>query len=250
MERVPNKFKRIERSIRGVALAALISSCAPISSPTPMPESDLRNQHVMASIGTLSFPTSQTTENLTFSGPEPDPEIKTEPELKTEDDPSILDVPEVGKFRKTDIVLEGEASTYSRDGCLGCRPDRIMKNGKELKDEDNTVAVPPKGPVSVGSYVLVENITEPTENDPPETPSVVAEVTDTGGFEEEYGRAADLTLTTNHNIKGGIRGGGLRQLRVRLTLLEPIELVTESTTLNLIRGNRAVFWPWWDALAS
>lgn len=203
------------------------ASCAPGSFPPLMPDlkSGQPNPPIMASVGTIYFPHAPEIQAIPTPtpGPTPDPE----PTIETQ--PKILEVPGVGKFQLTDIAVEGEASTYSVDGCLGCRPDRIMKNGKELKDEDNTVAVPPKGQISVGDYVLVENITEPTENDPPEIPSVVAEVTDTGGFEEEYGRAADLTLTTNHNIKGGVRGGGLRQLRIRLTRLEVIELVINNS---------------------
>lgn len=228
MEKEPTKIRHsiaIKRSIRGfLAIASIyLSSCAPISPSPPMPESDLRNPQAMAAFGTINFPPSPEIETPTLSGPEPDPE------LKTEDDPNILEVPGVGRFRRTNIILEGEASTYSREGCLGCRPDRIMANGKKLEDGDTTLAVPPDGEFPLNSYVLVENITEADDNEPNEIPQVVAKATDTGWFKRDLGRIADLTLTTNHFILGGVRGGGLRPLQVRLTLLEAIELTTDNS---------------------
>lgn len=75
----------------------------------------------------------------------------------------------------------GTASWYSRDGCVGCSPTLTMANGEPLDDNAYTVAFN-KAPL--GTNVLITN--------PKNGNQVVAEVTDTGGF-ERLGRIIDLT---------------------------------------------------------
>ena len=94
--------------------------------------------------------------------------------------------------------LEGEASWYSIDGCLGCSPSRTMANGQKLNDNAYTIAC---NDYSLGTKVLVEN----TENNR----FTEAVVTDTGGF-GKYGRVADLTIA----VRDAIGCGGLCEVRV------------------------------------
>ena len=52
-------------------------------------------------------------------------------------------------------VWEGKATSYSIDGCLGCREDRLMANGEKLNDNAPTIAFM-KTPLN--SWVKVENL--------------------------------------------------------------------------------------------
>ena len=94
--------------------------------------------------------------------------------------------------------LEGEASWYSIDGCLGCNAGRIMANGEKLDDAKKTIAC---NDYPLGTRVLVEN----TKNNL----FTEAVVTDTGGF-GRYNRVADLSLAT----RDAIGCGGLCEVRV------------------------------------
>jgi rare lipoprotein A (peptidoglycan hydrolase) len=87
--------------------------------------------------------------------------------------------------------LEGRISHYSREGCLGCDPERIMANGEPLDDNRLTIAVPPNT-IPMNTQVLVTN----QDNGK----SVVALVTDTGGF-TKYNRVADLTLAVGRALE-------------------------------------------------
>lgn len=79
--------------------------------------------------------------------------------------------------------LYGKVSHYSRAGCLGCSPNLTMANGETLDDSRLTIAVPP-GTIPMNTPVRVTNETNGK--------SVIAMVTDTGGF-AKYNRVADLT---------------------------------------------------------
>ena len=80
-------------------------------------------------------------------------------------------------------VWSGEASWYSREGCLGCSPNLIMANGEPLDDDKKTIAF---NQLPLGTKVKVLN----TEN-MWITDAVVA---DTGGFNAKpYNKVADLT---------------------------------------------------------
>jgi hypothetical protein len=105
------------------------------------------------------------------------------------------------------VVMEGEASYYSRAGCLGCDPNVIMANGQPLNDSALTMAVGADKKHLVGYKAKVTNLATGQ--------SVVALITDTGGFyQARYGyRVADLTIATKNAI--GIRGG-LGQVRVEI----------------------------------
>lgn len=75
----------------------------------------------------------------------------------------------------------GKVSHYSREGCLGCSPTLTMANGQPLDDNALTIAF---NYLPLGSRVKLTNLDNGK--------SIVAEVTDTGGF-TGLGRIADLT---------------------------------------------------------
>lgn len=107
----------------------------------------------------------------------------------------------------TPLVLEGEASYYSRAGCLGCNPGRIMANGQPLNDAALTIAIGADKKHLVGRKAMVTNLNTGQ--------SVEVRITDTGGFyQAKYGhRVADLTIGTKQAI--GINGG-TGQVRVEV----------------------------------
>ncbi len=75
----------------------------------------------------------------------------------------------------------GKVSHYSVDGCLGCSSTLTMSNGERLDDSVATIAC---NRLPLNSKVRVTNLDNGL--------SVIARVTDRGGF-EKYGRIADLT---------------------------------------------------------
>ena len=83
----------------------------------------------------------------------------------------------------------GVASYYSREGCVGCSANLHMANGQDLVDENLTVAF---NKLKLGRKVRITNLKNGQ--------SVVAKVTDTGGF-ERLGRIIDLTVGTKMAIK-------------------------------------------------
>lgn len=85
-------------------------------------------------------------------------------------------------------VWEGKATVYSRAGCLGCRDDRKMANGEYLDDDVLTIAFMR---IPLNSKVLVENLDTGL--------SVVARVTDRGGF-EVWNRIADVSPAVKYQI--------------------------------------------------
>jgi rare lipoprotein A (peptidoglycan hydrolase) len=107
----------------------------------------------------------------------------------------------------TPVVLQGEASYYSRAGCLGCNPLRIMANGQPLNDNALTMAIGADRKHLVGYRAKVTNVNSGQ--------SVDVLITDTGGFYQgKYGnRVADLTIATKQAI--GI-SGGLGQVKVEV----------------------------------
>jgi rare lipoprotein A len=82
----------------------------------------------------------------------------------------------------------GIASFYSRRGCVGCSTNMRMANGQPLDDSRLTVAF---NRAKLESLVRVTNVKNGQ--------SVVARVTDTGGF-ERHGRIIDLTIATKNSI--------------------------------------------------
>lgn len=105
------------------------------------------------------------------------------------------------------LVLEGEASYYSRAGCLGCDPNVIMTNGQPLNDSALTMAIGAHLKHLVGHEALVTSLVTGK--------SVKVWITDTGGFyQAKYGyRVADLTVATKQAI--GMHGG-VGQVRVEV----------------------------------
>lgn len=75
---------------------------------------------------------------------------------------------------------KGKVSHYSRAGCLGCSANLTMANGETLDDERLTIAF---NKLPMNTQVRLTNLDNGK--------SVIATVTDTGGF-EKLGRIADL----------------------------------------------------------
>lgn len=96
----------------------------------------------------------------------------------------------------TPVVMKwnGTASYYSREGCLGCSPTLTMANGETLDDSRYTLAMTPK---DVRAYKLLN--TKVTVKNVQTNASIVATVTDTGGF-ARYSRIADLSVATKQAI--------------------------------------------------
>lgn len=91
-----------------------------------------------------------------------------------------------------EAILQGEASYYSREGCLGCSPTLTMANGEELDDSRYTVALTPElFKQYKNKIVLIENLSTGDK--------VAAQVTDSGGF-AKYNRVADLSLATKQGL--------------------------------------------------
>ena len=108
------------------------------------------------------------------------------------------------------LVLQGEASFYSRAGCLGCNPLRIMANGQPLDDNALTMAIGANHKHLVGYKARVTSLATGK--------SAEVRITDTGGFSQEKyrNRVADLTFATNQAI--GMAGGvGLVRVEVFYT---------------------------------
>src|SRR3989344_3071100 len=97
------------------------------------------------------------------------------------------------------VVLQGEASYYSRAGCLGCSPALRMANGQPLDDTALTMAIGAHLKHLVGRRATVTNVQTGQAG--------VVMITDTGGFyQARYGhRVADLTIATKQAI--GMQGG-------------------------------------------
>lgn len=115
--------------------------------------------------------------------------------------------PKVVPTAGSPMVLEGEASYYSRAGCLGCNPARTMANGQPLNDNALTMAIGANLKHLVGYRAKVTNVNT--------NQSVDVLITDTGGFyKAKYGnRVADLTIASKQAI--GMYGG-VGQVRVEV----------------------------------
>lgn len=90
--------------------------------------------------------------------------------------------------------FQGEASYYSRAGCLGCDSAFIMANGDVLDDSKSTIALTPetvKKHKLLNDWVGVINLAN--------NEWTIARVTDTGGF-GKYNRVADLGVAVKEAI--------------------------------------------------
>lgn len=128
-------------------------------------------------IVTVSNAVARSLDNATVGRP---------PTIRKEAVPVPLPVPTPAKKRQESQYLQkrswtGKVSHYSRSGCLGCSPSLTMANGQPLDDNALTIAF---NYLPLGSMVKLTNIDTGK--------SVIAEVTDTGGF-NSLGRIADLT---------------------------------------------------------
>lgn len=93
--------------------------------------------------------------------------------------------------KPTKSFLEGKASYYSVDGCIGCSPNLTMANGERLDDTKLTVAF---NRAKLGTKINITN--QKTGK------TVIAMVTDTGGF-ERHGKIVDMTIATRDAIGCG-----------------------------------------------
>jgi rare lipoprotein A (peptidoglycan hydrolase) len=91
-------------------------------------------------------------------------------------------------------LLEGKASYYSEEGCLGCDENLIMANGQKLDDTKLTLALTPE---AVKQHKLLNDLV--TVINTSTNQKVIAKVTDTGGF-SKYNRVADLSVATRNAI--------------------------------------------------
>lgn len=126
--------------------------------------------------------------------------VATVPSVKTEHGLRVVPKPPIRLASATStLVLEGEASYYSRAGCLGCDPLMIMANGQPLDDNALTMAIGAHLKHLVGHQATVTSLATGL--------SVKVLITDTGGFyQAKYGhRVADLTIATKNAI--GMKGG-------------------------------------------
>ena len=116
-------------------------------------------------------------------------------------------VPGVLPTLSSPLVMEGEASYYSRTGCLGCGASLTMANGQPLDDNALTMAIGADKKHLVGHKARVTNLNTGQ--------SVEVRITDTGGFyQAKYGnRVADLTVATKQAVG---MAGGVGQVRVEV----------------------------------
>jgi len=109
----------------------------------------------------------------------------------TNNAPQVINRVEPTPESKT--VYKGLASYYSRNGCIGCSEDRTMANGDPLDDSKLTLAFMRE---PLGTMVKITNVKTGK--------SVIAEVTDKGGFEHlKVPKIADLSVATKESIGCG-----------------------------------------------
>lgn len=127
---------------------------------------------------------------LLAATPEPAPQQAPEPTLTPT--PAWIEAPLIPE--PGELILQGEASYYSVEGCLGCSPTLTMANGERLDDTVKTLALTPE---TVRAHKLLNKHVTVTNLKTGDT--TTAKVTDTGGF-AKYNRVADLNLATKEAI--------------------------------------------------
>lgn len=112
----------------------------------------------------------------------------------------VVQAEEVEEEVEPRVSIEGFAGYYdsSLEGCVGCKPHYdengnlffYMANGQELDDSKKTVALGEtfvaNNNIMLGEMVKVTNIKNGLTEE--------VEFTDTGRFDTEYGRAADMSV--------------------------------------------------------
>lgn len=191
-------------------LAMPITALAQESAFTVSPTPDFKNQldsfapsQLIPEIG-KPIPAHDYTSATVVSAPSP---VTTSGDWKTAVPVKVVAAPKVKPTLDTPVVLEGEASYYSRAGCLGCDANVIMANGQPLDDNALTMAIGADKKHLVGYQAKVTSLVTGK--------SVVVRITDTGGFyQAKYGyRVADLSVATKQAI--GMKGG-TGQVRVEV----------------------------------
>ncbi len=97
---------------------------------------------------------------------------------------------------------EGRATYYTREGCVGCREDRLMANGQPLDDKKKTIAF---HNTPLNTFVYIENVANGK--------GTIAQVTDKGNF-NQHGILADLSDAVANEI-GFDKTKGIIQVRIR-----------------------------------
>lgn len=111
--------------------------------------------------------------------------------------------PEIKGCKLTDLTKVGQASYYTRDGCLGCSASLKTALGEDLDDNKLTAAIHSDMPI--GRHYLVQNLITGE--------SAVVWGNDRGGFDGyPWYRVADLSAASKRAI------GGDDLTRVRITL--------------------------------
>lgn len=105
--------------------------------------------------------------------------------------PTAMPTPFTPQPPPTSTKWVGMASYYSENGCLGCSATLTMANGQRLDDDALTVAF---NRAKLNTHVTVTN--NKTGQ------SVIAKVTDRGGF-ERHGKIIDLNVGTKNAIGCG-----------------------------------------------
>lgn len=142
---------------------------------------------VLAIVGVVSLFPKPTP--ATIISPIPEPEAGQSGQLQTPTaTPTMTIAPTPTVIQRP---TKGKASYYSIDGCLGCNPGRIMANGQKLDDTRLTLAY---NHAPLNSHVKIINTKTGV--------SVVATVTDRGGF-ERHGKIADLSVATRDALGCG-----------------------------------------------
>ena len=106
-----------------------------------------------------------------------------------EDEPVMTASPTPQPTAKPTRTWKGKVSHYSVAGCLGCSPTLTMANGEKLDDNKMTIAF---NWLPMNSRVRITNLDNGK--------SVVATVTDTGGF-NRLGRIADLVPAVANELE-------------------------------------------------
>lgn len=189
--------------------SAFVGALALAASPTILAQMDntLHNFSLTPVEISTSLPTDGSATQAIVASASP---VTTEGTWGEKAAPKPVSIPKVERIKPTlenPVVLEGEASYYSRAGCLGCDPMMIMANGQSLDDNALTMAIGADKKHLVGYKAKVTSLATGK--------SVIVRITDTGGFyQAKYGhRVADLTIATKQAI--GMRGG-VGQVRVEV----------------------------------
>lgn len=115
--------------------------------------------------------------------------------ISTQPQPSLLEfTPSFGRW-------EGKATYYTREGCVGCREDKLMANGEPLDNRKRTIAFML---LPLETQVYIENLDTGR--------GTIARVTDRGNF-HLHNILADVSEAVANEI-GFNKSKGFAQVRI------------------------------------